>query len=607
MIATQLRTGNQGQPSQALDTSPAPRLSHARDASDGETCSRPRPRHVRAADRIAALLAEQGVEHVFGLPGGPIAPLNDALMDISSMHSIAMRHENSAMFAAAGYARTSGRIGVVVVTSGPGILNGMTGLASAYCDGIPLLVLVGEVPRSLHGKNALQDGEYLGIRNILGAVTKWTSEVPDSNAAAPMLQRAIQIAMSGRCGPVALLLPMDVLAGPARDTRTAVAETRSVHIPGALMDSVVRAINASATGVLFAGAGVRNQGGSIPLRALAEQLRWPVMTTPKGKGVFPESHPLSLGVFGMGGHPSAQRYMQQGVDTLLAIGTSLGDLATNGWSPLLQPHQTFIHVDIDAAQVGRNYAADLSIAAPATVFLRELCMRLSPHPVRDQAQDYGVHRHEDPTQIGNGPEGRIAPPRAIWEIQQCMPERTIFVVDSGEHFFFATHYLQIDWPDAYVVMTGLGSMGSSISAIGIKQARPDRPVAVICGDGGFAMMAPDIATAAQHGMEIVFFVLNDERLGMVERGNNRIYGRTPSYTTTPLDVPRMARSLGARAATVMHAGEIAELGLDSLLRNKPLVVDVRIDRLVEMPQNQRLSSLSQVAHPPSGGYSSRDP
>jgi acetolactate synthase-1/2/3 large subunit len=600
MSITQLRNRNHGQHAPAPDTTPASRPGQVTGSPRDETSRHRRARHARAADRLAALLAEQGVEHVFCLPGGPIAPLNDALMDISSIRSIAMRHENSAMFAAAGYARASGKLGVVIVTSGPGILNGMTGLASAYCDGIPLLVLVGEVPRSLHGKNALQDGDHLGIRNILGAVTKWTAEVSDANAAVPMLQRAIQIAMSGPRGPVALTLPMDVLAGPARDTHTAVAETRDMRIPDDIMASVMRAIQASATGVIFVGAGARNQGGSIPLRALAEQLRWPVMTTPKGKGVFPESHPLSLGVFGMGGHPSAQRHMQQGVDTVLAIGTSLGDLATNGWSPLLRPRQTFIHVDIDAAQIGRNYAADLSIAAPAALFLRELCTRLPPRPVCDQELVHGLQRHEDPTQLGNGPEGRIDPSRAIWEIQQLLPENTIFVIDSGDHFFFATHYLQIDRPDAYVVMTGLGSMGSSISAIGIKQARPDRPVAVICGDGGFAMMAPDIATAAQHDMEIAFFVLNDERLGMVERGNSRIYGRTPSYPTTPLDVPRMARSLGARA-TVMHAGEIESLGLDTLLRKKPLVVDVRIDRQVEMPGNQRLAALSEVAHPPAGG------
>lgn len=598
MITTQLRTRSNGQQAQARDTAPASRL-EATGASTGEISTHPRPGPARAADRIAALLAAHGVEHIFGLPGGPIAPLDDALMDISSIRSIAMRHENSAMFAAAGYARTSGKLGVVVVTSGPGILNGMTGLASAYCDGIPLLVLVGEVPRALHGKNALQDGDHLGIRNILGAVTKWTAEVPDANAAVPMLQRAMQIAMSGRPGPVALTLPMDVLAGAARDTRTAMVETRDTRVPDELMDAVVQATHAR--GVIFAGAGVRNQGGAMPLRALAEQLRWPVMTTPKGKGVFPESHPLSLGVFGMGGHQSAQRYLQQGVDTILAIGTSLGDLATNGWSSLLRPRKTFIHVDIDIARVGRNYAADLSIAAPATLFLRALCTRLPLHPVRCHESVHGVQRHEDAMRLGDGPEGRIAPPRAIWEIQQRMPENTIFVIDSGEHFFFATHYLQIDRPDAFVAMTGLGSMGSSISAIGIKQAHPDRPVAVICGDGGFAMMAPDIATAAQHGMEIAFFVLDNECLGMVERGNTRIYGRTPRYATTPLDVPGLARSLGARATTVTHAGEISSLGLDTLLRKRPLVVDVRIDRQVEMPHNQRLAALAEVARPPSGG------
>lgn len=601
MSITQLRSIDPGQRAPASGSARTPRPDRGMASCAGDEVPRARPRRARAADRIAALLAAHGVEHVFGLPGGPIAPLNDALVDVPSIRSIVVRHENTAMFAAAGYARASGQLGVAVVTSGPGILNGMTGLASAHCDGVPLLVLVGEVARPMHGKNALQDGDHLGIRSILGAVTKWTAEVPDAGAAVPMVQRAIQIATSGRRGPVALILPMDVLAAPATDTRTIVAETRDVRLPAALMEPVVRAIHDSDRGVILAGAGVRHQSGAITLRALAEQLRWPVMTTPKGKGVFPESHPLSLGVFGMGGHPSAHRHMQAGVDTILAIGTSLGDLATNGFSPLLRPGRTFIHVDIEAAQIGRNYAADLAIAAPAALFMRELCARLPSCPVPVSETAHGVARYADPAQLGNGPEGRIAPPRAIWEIQRLMPESTIFVIDSGEHFFFATHYLEIDRPDAFVAMTGLGSMGSSISAIGIKQARPYRPVAVICGDGGFAMMAPDIATAAQHDLEIAFFVLNDERLGMVERGNTRIYGRTPGYATTPLDVPRLARSLGARATTVMHAGEIAELGLDTLLRKKPLVVDVRIDRLVEMPHNQRLSALAQVVHPPDGG------
>ncbi len=320
------------------------------------------------------------------------------------------------------------------------------------------------------------------------------------------------------------------------------------------------------------------------------------MTTPKGKGVFPETHPLSLGVFGAGGHPSAERYLEQGIDTMIVLGTSLGDLATGGWNDALRPRETLIQVDIDMGQVGRNYGANIAVAAPVSLFTHELCRRLLPRTLSRSPKPWlrscGVLRQEHASKWANGPEGRIAPQRAIWEIQRRMAKDTIFAIDSGEHFFFATHYLEIERPDAFIAMIGLGSMASSISAIGAKLAMPHRSVAVICGDGGFAMLAPEIATAAQNGLEIAFFVFNDQRLGMVEHGQRRIYDRTPSYDTTPLDVTHMAAAVGARSVAVTRAGDLLALDLPKLLDQSPLVIDVHIDRQVVMPKNRRIAALS---------------
>ena len=580
----------------SLNQQPSPALTTIRRVLSSEP--------LRAADRIARLLADSGVEVVFSLPGAPISPLNDALLDIASIRSVTVRHENNAMFAAAGYARTSGKLGVVIVTSGPGALNGMTGLASAFCDDIPLLVLVGEVRRELHGKNALQDGEHLQIRSIFGSLSKWTAEIPDPDAAVPMIAHGMHVAMTGRRGPVALTLPMDVLLGPASqiscivDCTEPTDSTDSRCLAPASMSAVVQAIERSRSGVIFAGSGVRRGTGPHQLLTLAEYLQWPVMTTPRAKGVFPETHPLSLGVFGMAGHRSAHGYVERGVDTVLAVGTSLGELATNGWSRLLCPRRALIQADVDISHMGQNYAADIAIAAPADLFMGELSRTLRPRLLGDELPVYGVERFADPRALGDGPEGYISPVRAIWEIQEFMPDDAIFCIDIGAHSLFSIHYLRIDRPDSFVIMHGLGSMASSISGLGAKLARPDRPVAVICGDGGFAMMATEVTTAVQHGVEMVFFVFNNQCLGMVEHGHTRAYGRTPNFSTAPLDVPGLARSVGARAATVRHADELLALDLDALLDGGPLVVDVRIDRRVHMPQNQRFATLAGASRAP---------
>jgi len=555
------------------------------------------PPTLRGADLIVSMLADAGVDVVFGLPGGAISPVHDALLD-SPIRVVTNRHESGSLFAAASYAHVTGKLGVALVTSGPGALNALTGLASAWCDGLPVLLLVGDVPRTAQGKGVLQDSSAHGLQIVEMArhVTKLAAEVPRASALPHMLRRAIATALSGRRGPVMLTLPIDVAGAQMGRPRTSGEVVLDARLPEPTLDELIGLVTDARRPLILAGSGVRGGGAPAHLRAVAEALRCPVATTPKGKGVFPETHPLALGVLGLGGHLSARRYLDSGPDVVIAIGTSLGDMATDGFAPQLQGSRALVHVDIDSRQIGKSYAPTDAVVAPAADLLGALADRLRT-AWRVPAPALTVHRHALPSSTV---PGRIAPHDAIREIQQALPRDTIFTVDSGEHFLFAVHYLEIEQPDAFVVMTGLGSMGQSIgAAIGAQLAHPRRSVAAICGDGCFAMNAFEIATAVAERLPIRVFVFNDGRLGMVENGHEKVYGRRPDYPTGPLDVCEVARGLGAHVVRVAGTGELARA--TSVLRDAPgpVVIEMCIDHRVVLPRRDRVAAMAPpLATPP---------
>ena len=555
-----------------------PVLGNAQETSTSTSTS------VRTADMLVDILVAHGVEVIFGLPGGPISPLIDALIDRPEIRVVNTRSEGAAMFAAAGYAHASGKLGVAMVTTGPGVLNAMTGLTSAFCDGLPVLLLAGEVAKRNFGRGALQDGSAYGLHivEMLRNVTKYAAEVNDPQRAPAMLRSAIRTALSGPQGPVALTLPMD----------TTLAQLDSVPILSSppiidagvsaeAIDETVALMRDAKRGLLFVGSGVRRGAGPQKLIELAERAQWPVVTTPKAKGVFPEDHPLSLGVFGMGGHISAYDHLEKGVDVVVAVGTSLNELSTDGWSALLRPSEALIHVDVDERQFGRAYPCTLGIVASAEQFLGETAAQM---PQAQERQFGGVRRHV--LQLGTG--AGLPMHHALGEIQKALPADTIFTVDSGEHFVFATHYLKTTAPDGYVVMTGLGSMGQSLpAAVGAQLAHPNRVVATIVGDGCFAMNAFEIATAVNAKLPLLIFVINDGRLGMVEVGAKSVYGRTADYPTGPMDVPQLAAALGAQTVVADQFGCIRDADLMELRKHGPVVIDVRIDPTIKIPKRER--------------------
>ena len=546
----------------------------------------------RVSDILVDMLVQSGVDVVFGLPGGAISPVHDALLD-RALRVITTRHESGAMFAAAAYARASGKLGVVAVTSGPGVLNAMTGLATAWCDGVPLLLLVGEVPRPAHGKGVLQDGSAHGLQIVEMArhVSKLSLEVPRGSNLPHMLRRAITTAMSGRRGPVVMTLPMDVTTASMHRPRTGGSIATHVQVGDETVDEISQLLANARRPLILAGNGVRSGNAPVHLLDVAELFGCPVACTPKGKGVFPEDHPLALGVLGLGGHPSAANYVAAGIDVVIAIGTSLGDMATNGFAPQLQA-TTLAHVDIDAKQFGKSYSPTHAIVAPASKFLGALT-QCNPRILRVPPHVTGVQRHR---LAASDRDDRIGAHEAVAAIQTIVPPDTIFTVDSGDHFLFAVHYLETKFPDQFLVMTGLGSMGQSIGgAIGAQLAHPDRVVAAICGDGCFAMNAFEIATAVAERLPIRVFVFNDERLGMVENGHEKVYGRNPRYPTNPLDVCAIAAGLGAETVRVTSFAALADVA--TLLRDsrRPVVVDVRLHPDIRIPSQDRVATMAPGA------------
>ncbi|HVH42802.1 MAG TPA: thiamine pyrophosphate-binding protein [Labilithrix sp.] len=550
---------------------------------------------TRTADVFVDMLADAGVEVIFGLPGGPIAPILDALLDRPEIRTVTTRHEAGAVFAAAGYAQATGKLAVAVVTSGPGILNALTGLASAHCDGLPVLVLCGEVPKDRFGKGACHEGSSyeLDIVHMARSITKLAAQAHDANMAPALMQRAIATARSGRRGPVLLSLPIDVMTAEIRRPMIEVSSRLEFDVDEKTLKTAADALSQARRGALLVGSGARWGRGPQLVRELAERLQIPVMTTPKAKGVFPENHPLSLGVFGWGGHPSTSDYLTGGVDVLMAIGSSLGESATDNWSPLLAPSKHFIQLDAEAQRIGRSYPITVGIVDTVESAIPKLLERIDTKP--RARKTFGIKRHEPGDVVLTGSEGRIAPQRALWELQQALPKGTVYTSDIGAHMFFALHHLEIKDPRGFMTMLGLASMGSGIgAAVGIKVAQPNVPVVSICGDGCFSMGLGDVATAAIEGIPMIVAVMNDERYGMVEIGHNVLYGRSPSFPAGPMSVSHLAQGIGAHAEIIEKPGQILDLDLLSMAQHRPLVLDIRIDRSVHL-NKARLEFLKEMA------------
>jgi acetolactate synthase I/II/III large subunit len=542
---------------------------------------------VPAIHAMLQILEEEGVEYIFGVPGGPLTALFEALQERGRIRLVMAKHEGGAAFMAASYARVSRRLAVCCGTSGPGATNAITGVASAHADSLPLLFLTGQVGTGVFGKGAIQESSTFGLDlvTLLRPVTKLSAMFTNVERIPDLLRAAIRAATSGRSGAVHLNMPADMLRQPIQSGVVKVPRDQ----PSNALDSVALARAASLLmkaerPCLLAGHGVALSGAEAALLAFAEAAHIPVMTSPKGKGAFPENHPLSLGVLGFGGHERAEKYLvSNAIDLLMVFGSSLNEFVTNAWTLPITGNHALVQVDIDPTMLGRNYAVDVPVVGDAGAALRELGkLRFEPK-VRDFTALEAVKK-DTPRYLAAesilSDAVPLKPQRLVKELRQAMPDDALLFVDNGSSIIWGVHYFEIRTPGTFFIDLGLASMGSAVAGVvgGAMACRGRRAVALV-GDAAFAMNGFEVHTAVDENLPITWVVLNNHGHGMVRQGDQLMRGRDlgASQFKFPVDSAGVARALGARGRRVTTPMELRHALVESLAHDGPTVIDAIID------------------------------
>lgn len=566
---------------------------------------------MNTAELIVHTLKHMEVKYVFGIPGGAIEDLNTAIYNEEFIQSIVSKHEEGAAFMADGYARVSGELGVCCATSGPGASNLITGLASAFADSIPVLALTGQVATSVFGKGALQESGAEGVNmvSIFRTFTKYSGMLIDERRAQYMVQKAIRAALSGRTGPVHLNLPINMMKKEVPEERVCSLKMDLRTFDAEGVKKAAEKLVAAKHPVLVAGWGVSLSRGAYELLELAQLLKIPVVTSPKGKGVFPENHALSLGVLGFAGNPAAKNYViEEEVDVMLAVGTSFNEMMTTGWNRKLAPSDCLIHIDVNHDSIGKNYCAHIGLEGDARMTLKELSKA-----VVDERSAKGIRkgsfvdqvtalkhkeRSTDEPPVSNN--GLYHPRSLVEDLQKYCPEDTIFFADMGSIMAWATRYMTFTVPYCFYMSLGFGSMGYAVAApVGAKLARPERPVVALVGDGSFQMNGFEVATAVNYNIPVVWVVFNNAMLGMVYHGR-RLFAKPIPDGLTPhfkrVDFAMVAEGLGARGIRIEKPAELTEDFMAEVLANgRPTVIDVLIDEEAVPPIHARIKTVDELS------------
>jgi acetolactate synthase-1/2/3 large subunit len=563
--------------------------------------SRPAPARSVAELLLGYLKAEE-VGAVFGLPGGPATPLFDALLREPALRTVVARHEAGAAFMALGAARATGRLGVCLLTTGPGATNAVTAVAAAKSDGLPLLVLTAQVAAASFGKGSLQDSSDVGVDtvSIFRPVTKLSALLASPANAGSLMRQALRTAMTGRRGPVHLSVPADLMRRAAPDAASSPCEyrPRSRVFDRAAVETAARLLTAARRPAILAGHGTLLAGAEPELQELAELVGAPVATTPKGKGAFPETHPLALRVFGLASSPRAARVLlSPETDLLLVVGSSLHENSCEGWDPRLAAGRTLIQQDIEPAVIGRNYPVSAAMVGDAKTTLSELLLvlrrRRRGRPARPAPPDADAPPWLPLPAPSDGP---LKPQRLMRALDAALPERARVILDVGSHALWATHYLTANGRNSFAHNWGeFAAMGYGVaSCVGAAIAAPGRPVVAIVGDGGFAMLGMEVSTAVTHRVPVVWVVLNDGRLNAVHHGQRLQYeGRTAGTEFRRIDAAGVAAALGAWSLRVEREAEVGPALAAALASGRAAVLDVRIDPDEAPPLESRVRALER--------------
>jgi len=546
---------------------------------------------LTGAEIVCECLLREGVDIVFGYPGGAILPTYDALTKYPQLHHVLTRHEQGASHMADGYARATGKVGVAMATSGPGATNLVTGIATAMMDSSPIVCITGQVPTGAIGTDAFQETDVTGITL---PITKHNYLVTSLDELAEVMREAFHIARTGRPGPVLVDIPKDI----QNQSTNFVYPTEPVTLPGYKpsrvgradqVDAALKLIRESRRPIILAGHGISMSNANRELAQLCERAQIPVALTLLGKGAISEQHPMCLGMMGMHGGAEVNHAIQQ-ADLLIALGMRFDDRVTGNLATYARNSRK-IHVDIDPSEINKNVNVDVGIVGDLGEVLRQLLDRVERRPNdawfdriaewRADSELREIVRPADAPQHPAVPEGKLLGAQVIRDLFEFTGGNAVTVTDVGQHQMWEAQYYQHERPHSLITSGGLGTMGFGLpAAIGAKMARPDQEVWAIVGDGGFQMTSMELATAVQEQVNVHIAVINNGFLGMVRQWQEFFYEER--YNQTPMvnpDFCKLAEAYGIPAARVTERGEIEEaVNRNRALTAGPTLIDFVVEK-----------------------------
>ena len=533
---------------------------------------------LSGAQALLESLKCEGVEVIFGYPGGQVLPIYDCFPECDIRH-ILVRHEQGAAHAADGYARASGKVGVCMATSGPGGTNLVTGLATAHMDSIPMVAITGQVPTGAVGKDSFQEADITGITM---PITKHNWLVTRVEEVPEIVKQAFYIARTGRPGPVLIDFPRDVAQATLEfkyPEKVMLRGYRPVPKPHPLMIKRAAGLIAEAERpVIYAGGGVIASGASKELAELARLIHVPVTATLMGKGAFPETDPLALGMPGMHGTAYAN-YALNEADVIVAVGCRFDDRVT-GKLDTFAPKARFIHIDVDAAEIGKSVRIDVPIVGDAKAVLTELLKRLSPMEHPEWLETVAGWKRKYPLRYkGDG----LKPQYVVEQIYEATQGKAIICTEVGQNQMWAAQYYPMDEPRRFISSGGLGTMGYGFpAAIGAQVAKPDAAVWDIAGDGSIQMNIQELATAVVNRLPVKVAILNNGFLGMVRQWQELFYERRYSETDIGRGIPdfvKLAEAYGAVGLRVKRAADVRPAIEKAMeVKDRPCFIDFWVNR-----------------------------
>ena len=532
---------------------------------------------LSGAEILLECLKAEGVDVLFGYPGGVVLPLYHKFRGYPEIKHVLVRHEQAAAHAADGYARASGRTGVCLATSGPGATNLVTGITTAYMDSVPVVVLTGNVARDLIGRDGFQEADITGITL---PITKHNYLVMRASEIAQAVKEAFHIASTGRKGPVLVDIPKDVFIEEAEFE----GYPRDVHLRGypimdvpleAEVQRAAREINAAEKPIIIAGHGVVQSGGSEVLVELAEKAEIPVLTTLLGISGFPEDHPLSYGFLGMHGHFYANMAADE-ADVVIGIGMRFDDRAMGRFKDF-NPDARIVHIDIDPAEIGKNFETHAPVHGDVVETLRRLNPQIETvrHPKWIGWIDNVMSEH--PTDyVAEGTS--ISSPWLVKEIAEATDGKSTIVTGVGQHQMWAAQYYPYTRNRQFITSGGLGTMGYEVPAAIGAQFAQEEPVWAICGDGGFQMTSQELQVVAENNLPIKYAIFNNQYLGMVRQWQELFYEN--NYHSVLLGQPdfvKLAEAYGIKGLRAETRGEAADVICEAQAHGGPVLIDFKVE------------------------------